>query len=396
MEAILKRGVTSKQSGVFIVVIAFLLALLGLLNVLSATLIEAMKHGESISVSFEKQSKALVISIVVCYFVARTDYRRMVAMAPRLLLGTWIGLVLVLFIGTKMHGARRWIHLGFYSVQVSELAKFTVLLFCVHYATVRARVIHDLRQGFLPAAFCLGVTVLLVAKEPDFGTSMFLLVIGFMVLYLGGMRFRHIACSALLALPPFIYMMLKSYGHIQKRLETLKGQVHPQVQSALHTMGNGGAFGTGIGLGKAQLKFVPFVESDFVFASVGEQLGFLGSLAVIVLFLLFFWHGLKIAMRASDRAGFLMAFGLTFTIVFQAGINMAVVTGLVPPKGIGLPFVSYGGSSLLVLGFAVGTLWNIAQAGGEASLDDDYEEETEIIEEDTLPSGLRIPGLDFD
>ncbi len=392
MATLLRRGLSAKQSGIFIAVIAFLLALLGLLNVLSATLVRAMEDGQVLSTSFIKQSFALLISATVCFLVARVDYRQVIALAPRLLVATWIGLILVLLIGTDKNGARRWIKLGFYSLQVSELAKFTVILFCAHYASVRARVIHDLRQGFLPAAACLGLTVVLVAKEPDFGTSMFLMVIGFIVLFLGGMKLRHIVGSACLALPPFVFIMLQKYSHIGERLDTLTKGLHPQVRSAINAMGNGGTLGTGIGHGRVQLRFLPFVESDFVFASVGEQLGFLGSISVIALFLMFFWHGLKIALRAPDRAGFLMAFGLTFTIVFQAGINMAVVTGLVPPKGIGLPFVSYGGSSLLVLGVAVGTLWNIAAQGHEGSepVDEDIEEED--IEE----SGLRVPGLDLE
>lgn len=389
MSTILGKGISAKQSGVYVAVIGFILALLGLLNVLSATLVQAMQADQVLSKMFIKQILAVLISLGVCRFFARTDYRRVVAMAPRLLLATWIGLILVLAIGTKVNGARRWIHLGFYSLQVSELAKFTVVLFCAHYASVRAKVIHDFRHGFVPAAGCLCVTVLLVAREPDFGTSMFLMVIGFIVLFLGGMRLRHILVSALIALPPFVFLMLQNFGHIQKRLDSFASSPHPQVRSAIFAMGNGGLMGTGVGQGRAQLKFVPFVESDFVFASVGEQLGFLGTAAVILLFLLFFWHGLKIALRARDRAGFLMAFGLTFTIVFQAGINMAVVTGLVPPKGIGLPFVSYGGSSLFVLGASVGTLWNIASDGLDEPVTDE-----EAQEENYEESGLQISGID--
>ncbi|MFT7618495.1 MAG: cell division protein FtsW [Planctomycetota bacterium] len=395
MDAILGKGMSAKQSGVFIAVIAFVLALLGLLNVLSATLVEAMQDDQMLSKLFIKQSFSVLIAMGVCRFFATTDYRRVVALAPRILLVTWIGLILVLLIGTKANGARRWINLGFYSIQVSEFAKFTVILFCAHYASVRAKVIHDFRHGFLPAAICLCITVLLVAREPDFGTSMFLMVIGFMVLFLGGMRLRHILACALIALPPFVFLMLQNFAHIQKRLDSFGSSPHPQVRSAILAMGNGGVMGTGVGQGRSQLDFVPFVESDFVFASVGEQLGFLGSAAVIVLFLLFFWHGLKIAMRARDRAGFLMAFGLTFTVVFQAGINMAVVTGLVPPKGIGLPFVSYGGSSLFVLGAAVGTLLNIASDSREESLPDeeDSEEQDEYEYEE---SGLKISGIDLE
>ena len=367
MAGILRGGSSTRQSAVFLVGIAAALVGIGLLHVLGTTLTTAMREGSSISTSFVKQSFAALLAGAACWFFARIDYRRIVAWAPRLLLLTWIGLLLVLVVGTHRHGARRWINLGFYSLQVSEVAKFAIILFAAHYASVRSRVMTDYRRGFVPAAGCLGFTVVLVALEPDFGTSMFLLAIGFILLFLGGLSLRHILLTGFVCLPPFLLLMLGNFGHIQARLMTIRDGPHEQVRQALHAMGNGGLLGTGLGLGRAQLRFLPFVESDFIFAAVGEQLGFLGSMSVVVLFLAFFWHGLRIALRAADLEGFLVAFGVTFMVTFQAAINMAVVTGLIPPKGIGLPFVSYGGSSLLMLGISLGLMWSIARRGVETA-----------------------------
>ncbi len=389
MKRLLSAGSTPLQSARFLVLIAFLLALLGLLTILSATTPKAIQDGDTLHLFFIKQGIALVVAMFAFRIFSRLDYHRVVAWAPRLLLVTWIGLVLVLVVGTQKYGARRWIKVGFYSLQVSEVAKFAVIIFASHYAVVRSRVLEDFRGGFLPAAACLLVTVVLVAAEPDFGTSLFLIAIGFLVLFIGGMRLRHILTSALIALPPFLIFMLQNFGHVKKRLEVMStGEVHPQVRMAMHAMGHGGVLGAALGQGRAQLRFLPFIESDFIFASVGEQLGLVGSLSVAVLFLFFFMHGLKIAFRARDKAGFLMAFGFTFMVVFQAAINMAVVTGLVPPKGIGLPFVSYGGSSLVMLSAALGVMWNIAVQGKNRAPRRAAKQTT------AKRSRLIVPGLD--
>ena len=389
MSAVLSKDNSARTSGLYLVVIAFVLSLLGLLNVLSSTLVRAFEQGKFVSILFLKQSAFLCLAAVTCWFFARSDYKKIVEKSSRLLPLIWLGLLAVLIFGERTFGAKRWVDFGFFSLQVSELAKLVIVFCCARYVSGRRHCIHEYRRGFLPAMAWLGITIALIALEPDFGTSMFILTTAFLLLFLGGMRLLHIILSGLLVLPPFLALMMMTYPHILSRLSGFNNGPHEQVTRALYAMGGGGALGRGLGSGRAHLKFIRFIESDFIFASVGEQLGFLGTITIVVLFALFFWHGLKITLRAPDHAGFIVAFGFTFMIVFQAGINMAVVTGLVPPKGIGLPFVSYGGSSLLVLSAAVGTLLNVAKQGQDQPVG--AEEKTDPNLE--LDGGLEEPAL---
>lgn len=352
----------TRRSATIILIIVGVLAGIGALMVLATTQVKAMDQDRVLPIMFLKQCLWILVAGVACLATARMDHRRLIAASPKIMVAVWIGLIMVLLFGTYRNGARRWISVGFFSLQVSEFAKLGVILACAHYAAIRRDVIGDYRRGFLPAAAFLGLTVGLVAKEPDFGTSMFLLGTGFILLWLGGMRLIHIGITGALTVPVFVAVMMDRYKHVVERLNTLSDGPHAQVKAALKVMGSGGVFGEGIGEGRAQLWFVPFVESDFIFAAVGEQMGLVGTLGVIGLFLAFFWHGLAITMRAKDQSAAIVAFGVTFMVVFQAAINMAVVTGLVPPKGIGLPFVSYGGSSMVMLGGAVGVLVSIARS----------------------------------
>ncbi|MCB9831919.1 MAG: FtsW/RodA/SpoVE family cell cycle protein [Planctomycetes bacterium] len=357
------KGLSARNSAGFIGAIVLFLTLLGLLHVMSATTVAALRAGEGMSRFVLKQAITVAVASAGGLFCYLYGYRRLVALGKLLLPLSWLLLLAVLLLGERTYGARRWIDFGFFSLQASEVAKFAIVLAAARYVSLRADRIDSYLHGFLPALRWLAPTALLIAVEPDFGTSMFILVIGFLLLFLGGVRLTHIVATAVVTLPVFVAMMIMNFDHILKRFSNFNGGAHEQVENSAAVMAKGGLVGVGIGSGRAQFGFVPFVESDFIFASVGEQLGLAGTFGLLLLFALFFWHGLKIALRARDRAGFIVGFGLSFMIVFQAGINMAVVTGIVPPKGIGLPFVSYGGSSLMMLGAAVGTLASVARLG---------------------------------
>lgn len=360
----ISRKKLAANSATAVVLSAVLLSLLGLLAIYSVTVVESLRRGAGpLPGTVVRQVLRLTVAAVAALVVARCDYRRIVDGSRGWLILTWIGLIAVLLFGESVNGARRWIRPLGINVQVSELAKVVVVLACARFVSLRRDVIASYLHGFLPASAWLGLTVGLVALEPDFGTSMFLICVGLLLFFLGGMRLLHIALTALVAMPLFVLLMITTYSHILPRLQNLgTGEPHPQVANALAAMGSGGIFGTGLGGGRAHLGFVYEVETDFIFAAVAEQGGLIASLAVLALFGVFLWHGLRIARLAPDERGYLVAFGVTFMIAFQAAINISVVTGLVPPKGISLPFVSYGGSSLIALGVSVGLLLSIARA----------------------------------
>ena len=310
-----------------------------------------------------------VIAIVLAggfgWVLSRIDHRVMLERSFGVLVLVWIGLVLVLTHGVEVKGAQRWLPVGpGIRLQISEFAKLATILCCARYVEVRAAHLSTYRRGFLPAMIWLGITFGLIASQPDFGTSMFLFGTGMLLLTVGGVRFLHVLPTALGLLVPFFLVMINLYPYIMQRITRMK-EGHFQVEAALTALGAGGLFGRGLGEGRSHLGFLPEVRNDFIFAAIGEQMGLIGTSAVLVLFLVVFWNGMRIAWRAPSRAAFLVAFGITFMIVFQAAINVAVVTGLVPPKGIGLPFVSSGGSSLLMFGAAVGVLWSVARASEE-------------------------------
>ncbi|MCA9320843.1 MAG: FtsW/RodA/SpoVE family cell cycle protein [Planctomycetes bacterium] len=361
MKIIAREG-AARTSGTLLLASAILLTLMGVLHILSAMLPRAFMGESDAVLLIVKQVTFVVAAAVVCLFTSRIDYHRLVDAAPRILLVVWVALLVVLAL-PAVNGARRWLNVGPFGLQASELAKLAVVLGAAWYVDRRSAVIKSYFKGFLPAALGLGVTVGLVAAEPDFGTSLFLIATAGILLFLGGVSIRHILITGLAALPLFVAVMIDKFRHVMDRLSSFRDGPHEQVERAIEAMGAGGVMGVGLGQTRSSLWFVPYVETDFVYAAVGEQFGLLGTLSVLALFLVFLWHGLRIAVLAPDQRGFLVAFGLTFVVVFQALINMTVVTGLVPPKGIGLPFVSYGGSSLIVLGMLVGVLLSVARVG---------------------------------
>jgi cell division protein FtsW len=224
------------------------------------------------------------------------------------------------------------------------------------------------RGVFLPGFAYVAVTAALVLVEPDLGQSLFLVALSLVMLLINGLRLSHVLAVAAVVLPSLVILMKSQFAYIQSRIETFSsGGADYQVTQGLKALAAGGMFGTGIGDGRAHLRFVPKIHNDFIMVAIGEQLGFLGCLLVLALFLCLFYHGLRIAFRARDALGFSVAFGVTLMIALQAAVNLAVVTNSVPPKGMSLPFVSYGGSSLLVLGASLGLLVSVARGADAPS-----------------------------
>ncbi len=285
----------------------------------------------------------------------------MIAISGLLLLG-----VLVPGLGREISGARRWFSFGPITFQPSELAKIAIIIYIADLVARREAALRSFMYGYLPPLVITGACVGLVLLEPDLGTAIDIAAISFLMLFVSGARVSHIIFTALASLP-FLYVLLFSVPYRRKRLLIFlnpwadrKGTGFQIIQSLI-ALGSGGLIGVGLGQSKQKLFYLPEAHTDFIFAIIGEELGFLGALAIIALFALFIWQGMRVCLNSQDAFGRALSFGVVTMIALEAIINIGVVCGILPTKGLPLPFVSYGGTSLVFHMMAVGLLLNIAK-----------------------------------
>ena len=363
------------------------LALFGVVMVYSASAIIAVQENHSQFHYVLKQGIWTLIGFGAMFVMMRFDYQRLNRgwIVYGLLLVTVL-LLLAVFAFPPVNGARRWIKLSGFSAQPSELAKLALAIFVAYVIERRAGDERSFWKTFVPCMFALAIFAGLVAKEPDLGTALMLAIIAFAMCFAGGVRPRHLAMATVPALL-FVGAMLIFTPFRMRRLVAFinpwadaQGTGYQVVQSLI-AVGSGGQHGLGFAQGRQKLLFLPFAHSDFIFAVIGEELGLIGALIVIFVFAVFLGRGMRAALRAPDRFGMLLGIGIVVGIVAQALLNMSVVLALLPTKGIPLPFISYGGSSLVPTLAGVGILLNISQfarAGRRSAYDeDDYGEEWE-------------------
>lgn len=299
----------------------------------------------------------------------RTDYRKL--RDPRFVYGavilTTLLLVLVLFL-RPVNEAHRWIRIGSLSFQPAELAKLVVILFLAYHLERKAERVNEFLPSLFPALLLLGWLAFLVYIQPDLGTAATIVALGGVMLFIGGVRLRYFALLAI----PGAYLLYRAVIVAAYRRDRIEAFLNPwsdargagyQLIQSLIAVGTGGVTGVGLMEGRQKLFYLPYPFSDFIFAVVGEELGLLGAAAVVAGFVLLLWRGVRAAWKAPDRFGTLLAAGLTLAIVLQAFVNVSVVLGLLPTKGIPLPFISAGGSSLLLTLATVGVILNVSQHG---------------------------------
>jgi cell division protein FtsW len=288
------------------------------------------------------------------------------------LLGVVVIGLLAVFLFAPSNGAQRWISVAGVSMQPSEMAKLAAIFFAAALLERRMHRVNEPMYALLPIAIVTGSLAGLIVREPDFGTSFMLVAVVFTIVFAAGLSFRYVA-TALLLLAPVVMFLVASQAYRVRRVMTFLdpwqdplGAGYQTIQ-ALIAVGSGGAFGKGLMLGVQKLFYIPEPHTDYIFAVIGEELGLLGTTVVVLCFAVIAWRGLRTALVAPDRFGSLLALGLTSMIVLQALFNMSVVVSLLPPKGIPLPFVSNGGSSLVVNLIAMGILLNISQHGSSTA-----------------------------
>ena len=274
-------------------------------------------------------------------------------------------LILVLFLPT-VNETHRWIRLGGLSFQPAELAKLAVILFLAYHLERKSDRINEFVPTLFPALMLLGWFAFLIFIQPDLGSAAALCLIGFVLLFVAGVRMRYFAALGLLAIP-VLYQAVMGAAYRRDRIEAFlnpwsdaRGSGYQIIQSLI-AVGTGGLTGVGLMEGRQKLFYLPYPYSDFIFAVIGEELGLIGAAAVVAGFVLFLWRGVRAAWKAPDAFSRYLAAGLTLEIVLQAFINISVVIGLLPTKGIPLPFISAGGSSLVMTLLSVGLVLNISQ-----------------------------------
>ncbi len=307
-----------------------------------------------------RQAGFLVVGLALMLILSRVDYRLLRRFAPHLMLGAVAMLLLVLVVGQEINGARRWIRYGPVGIQPSEIAKVTLTIFLAATLARQGERVRTFKKGFLPVMLIAGVTMLLVLLEKDLGTTILLGSLTLIMLFSAGTRMSYVVAAVMLA-APLVWQQIIGVDYRRGRLEEFMSGDGYQVHQALIAIGSGGPWGRGLGNGRQKLGFLPENHTDFILATVGEELGFVGIALVLGLVALLVWRGLTIARQASDRFGTYLATGLSALFGLQALVNMAVVLELIPAKGITLPFLSYGGSSLLASLGAVGILLSISR-----------------------------------
>jgi len=348
--------------------VTLLLVGIGIVMIFSASAIRAQDRFGDPGYFLKRQAVGAAVGLLGMVWAMTWDLKRFQRVTPIVFLASLLLLLLVLIpgIGSKINGARRWIRFFGLNFQPAELAKLAVVLFLSSYFARRQDRLSSFLDGFLPPLLMTGIMAGLIIVQPNFGTAVILLLTATVLFYIGQARVSHMLSTAAVALPGLVFLMLKS-SHGRSRLLALfdpsqvSARATYQLDQSFYALGPGGWFGRGLGNSMQKLFFLPEAHNDFIFAIVGEELGFLGALAVLSLFAVFLWRGTRIALRAGDPYATYLGMGITSLIVCQAALNMAVVSGLLPTTGVPLPFLSFGGSSLAVMLFGSGILLNISR-----------------------------------
>lgn len=348
--------------------ITTLLIAIGIVMIYSSSAIPSWeRYGDSMYF-LKRHLVFLLIGLIASFSVMILDYRILQKYSRILLIGSLGLLVLVLVpgIGKEVSGAQRWFRIAGFGFQPSELAHFCLIIYIADFLVRKENFIRDFWHGFIPSMFVLGIAVLLLLMQPDLGSSIAMALVVILMLFIGGLRISHLVLVSLVSLPALAYLVFSVPYRRARILAFLnpwqdpKGTGFQIIQSQI-ALGSGGLFGVGLGQGKQKLFYLPAAHTDFIFSIIGEELGLFFTLAIVILFILFLMCSIKIIKNIKDRFGYFLAVGILSTICLKAIINIGVSIGFFPTKGLPLPFISYGGSSLVFDMIGVALLLNISR-----------------------------------
>ena len=357
--------IKNKKTNVWLVSAVFLLVILGCVFVYSASSYSASINYNNEYYFLIKQIIGVVLGTFALMLTSRIDYHiYQKYKVPILIIGLiLLAIIFIPGIGVANYGARRWIRLPGFTIQPSEIAKFCFVIFSACYLAKNKDIIKSFK-GILPILCVGGIFCVLIMLEPNMSITICVGLTMFIMLFVGGAKIKHFA---ILAVPVFalgVLLILIEPYRLQRLVAFINPWANPQgegyqVIQSLYSLGNGGLFGVGLFNSRQKYLFLPFSESDFVFSIIGEETGFLGCLVIILLFTVVIYQGIKTSYNAPDRLGCYMASGITAIIATQVLINIAVVTGSIPPTGLPLPFISAGSTSLVVFMGAIGVVLNV-------------------------------------
>jgi cell division protein FtsW len=354
-----------KKLGLTIFFDSFALMLLGLIIVMSASSTYSVFKFDNVFYLFNSHLFKVFLGIGAIVLFAFIPYDLYKSLSKPMIILTTILLIVTLLIAPDIKGAGRWLNLGLFTLQPSDIAKLVLIIHLSVLLEDKTNVMENYRHGFLYLFIWIMIISGLIMLQPSISNGIILILITLTLIYTGGAKFKHILASMLLS-GLAIGTIAMIFPHSRSRILSYVGSIlnggdlNFQVKQALYSLGSGGIFGVGIGNSMQSNLFLPEAYGDFIFAILGEELGLIGSITVLTAYLILFISGIMVAKKAKDRFGQFLAFGITISIVLDAFVNVAVTTGLVPTTGLPLPFISYGGTSLVFLCISVGILINVA------------------------------------
>ncbi|MDP8262551.1 MAG: putative lipid II flippase FtsW [Candidatus Ancaeobacter aquaticus] len=368
-----------QRERILIFIIVMVLLSISIIMIYSTSAIYADSKFGASNFFLKRQILWVIIGVIGFFVCSQIDYH-FLRKFSKILLIVSIALLLAVFIpylGRTAGGAQRWVSLGFFSFQPSEIAKFAVILYLADFLDRKRGEVRSFFKGFLPLCFVLGTVLLLIIIQPDLGTVIAITLVALIMFFIGGIRIAHIV-TLLLASIPALYLLIFRVAYRRRRILTFldpwkdpQGAGFQIIQSFI-ALGSGGIFGVGLGHSMQKLFYLPEAHTDFIFSILGEELGLIGTLSVVILFVLLTIIGAKIAYYAPDIFGILLASGIVSMIALQSIINISVVTGSVPTKGLPLPFISFGGTNLVLMLCATGILLSIAKQSQRRIVSDPF------------------------
>tara|TARA_A100001011_G_scaffold210140_1_gene218384 strand:- start:616 stop:1782 length:1167 start_codon:yes stop_codon:yes gene_type:complete len=354
-----------------------ILAVIGTIMLYSASWYEsfASSNGRTDMLFLQNHLKRLLIGVVFLFSFILIDYRKLKEISPYFIIISLLLLIITkgyyLLNGFSWYKPARWLYFGSISLQTSDIARFSIIIFMAYYADKKRENLKDFQLGLLPALSVLTITMALIIIQPDYSTALMIGLIGIIILFIGGAKTSQLSLScsgALLVGIPILLSREYRYNRVISWFGSWFGvnnhsDIGYQANESLKSLGNGGFFGVGLGNSIEKNHFLPTPHTDFIFAIIGEELGFiLGTVPVLTLFVLIFFRGLKISKKCTDPFGVFLSIGIAFNLVLYAFVNAAVVTGIFPVTGLQMPMVSYGGSGMVINMAMMGILLNISQS----------------------------------
>ncbi|MFH1778515.1 MAG: putative lipid II flippase FtsW [Candidatus Omnitrophota bacterium] len=356
-------------------VVTVILIAFGIVMVYSASAIYAYEYLKDSAYFLKRHLIYLFLGITASLWIMSVDYNVIKKYIKPVLIISFILLILVLIpgIGREIAGARRWFRFSIFSFQPSQALKLALILYIADVLSRKQSEIRSFFHGFLPPMIILGVSVGLILLQPDLGTAVAIAAVVYMMLFIAGIRLFHLVPLLVSSLPALgVIILAKPY-----RMKRISAFLNPwedpqgigfQIIQSYIALGSGGLFGVGLGQSRQKLFYLPGAHTDFIFSIIGEELGLIGTASIVILFIVFIWLGVRIAIRSRDLFGHLAALGIVLMIGLEAVINIGVATGSIPTKGLPLPFISYGGSSLIFDMMGVALLLNIAKCSERSQL----------------------------